>query len=78
MEIQEYLGDFKFRCHEIVIRDGDIEEVRKGINTGKCPFVGFEINAEFRRMRKYYRKLINNGLRNDLLRIIQEVENEYR
>jgi len=74
--LQEYLGDFKFKCLEIVIRDGDIEAVKKAILQKECPFLdcAFEKDAGFRRMRRYYRKAIQNGLMDDLLKVIGEVE----
>jgi len=70
----EYLEDFRFRCFEIVIKEGDLETVKKAILQKECPFIeaGFEKDTEFRRMRRYYRKAIQNGLKDDLLKIIAE------
>lgn len=83
---KEYLSDFRFRCHEITIKGGDLEAVKTAVSMGECPFieVGFEKDKEYRRMRRYYRKAmsfitgwerltIRNGLRDDLLKIIKEV-----
>jgi len=73
---QEYMEDFKFRCHDIIIKGGDLESVKKAILRKECPFLDcqFERDAEFRRMRRYYRKEIHNGLMVNLLKIIGEVE----
>ena len=76
ISLQEYLEDFKFRCSEIVVRNGDLETVKKAILQKECPFIeiGFEKDMEFRRMRRYYRKAIHNGLKDDLLKVIAEAE----
>ena len=79
MEPIEYLNDFRFRCHDVVIRNGDTETMKEAVRNGKCPFIEcFEKDAEFRRMRKYYRASIHNGLKNDLIKVIEEVEDELR
>jgi len=74
--LDEYLSDFNHRCHAVIVSGGSLLKVKEAILRKECPFIeaGFERDAEFRRMRRYYRKTIQNGLMDDLLRVIGEVE----
>jgi len=74
--LDEYLSDFNHRCHSVLDSGGSLLKVKKAILQKACPFLdcAFEKDAEFRRMRRYYRKAIQNGLMDNLLRIIMEAE----
>lgn len=73
---EEYLSDFRERCHEVAIKDGNLEEVEMAVLRGECPFLGcgFTRNGEFRRMRRYYRNSPDD-LTFALLKILVEVGN---
>lgn len=68
-----YLNDFKERCLKV----SDLNTVMTLVIKADCPFLdmGFDKDLVFRKMRRYYRANIDNGLRNDLLKIIEEVQN---
>lgn len=71
----DLLRDFKNRCIDVINRGGDLNFVRDMVIKRECPFIDmqYEKDEQFRMERRFYRR---NDMIDDLLKIIQEVQNE--
>lgn len=71
----DLLSDFRKRCVDVIIRGGDLGSVRDMVIKRECPFIDmqYEKDEQFRMERRFYRR---NDMTDDLLKIIQEVQNE--
>ncbi len=71
----DLLSDFKKRCVDVIIRVGNLDSVKDMVIRKECPFIDiqYDKDKQFRMERRFYWK---NDMTNDLLKIIQEVQNE--
>ena len=84
MTKEESLIDFRKQCLKIKEKYTGLEcgyffrFVEERLQKKECPFLDFNLekDSNFRASRRFFRLNVNNGIIDEYLRIIREVENE--